>query len=125
MKKINKTFVVVLGVVFAVSALFISASIDSGMETEKQAIVKSLITSANNDNGIAVVIDGRVDRRRLASAASMPYEELKSKIGAKNDFVVYFVDDEERPVPIGSKTCIGKPMELSDACVYCSIRNCI
>ncbi len=118
-KRLDKKFphfVIFLATSFAIAFLLISIGANSEAETEKQAIMKSLVASGTQyDNGFAVVIDGRVDTERLALVAGMSYDELKTKVGAKNDFVVYFVDDEGSTVPIGSKMCIGSfPAECSE-----------
>lgn len=91
-------------------ALSMSSMKSRLLESEAQSIISGLVVqNPEHDNGIAVVLDGKVNKERLAIVAGMPYTELKSMLGTKADFAVYFVDDEGNAIPIGSKTCIGSP----------------
>ncbi len=77
---------------------------------EQRLLESELIASSPEmDNGMAVVIDGYVQKDRLMAVAEMDYNQLKSRLGVGSDFAVHFVDDDDTVVPIGSKTCIGSP----------------
>lgn len=79
-------------------------------DNEADTIARSLIAAKPEmDNGLAVVINDKVDKQRLALLANTPYAELKAKLGVKKDFAVYFADGNDAVVLIGTKTCIGSP----------------
>ncbi len=84
---------------------------DSSFVMEQELIVNALVVpSRNMDNGVAFVIEENVDRERLERLAGMGYDELKSQIGVRNDFALYFTDEEGQLIVFdGERTCIGSP----------------
>ncbi|MBI3051064.1 hypothetical protein HYY74_01265 [Candidatus Woesearchaeota archaeon] len=84
---------------------------ESSFVREQELIVNALVVpSRNMDNGVALVIEEKVDRERLERLAGMGYEELKSQIGVGKDFALYFTDDDGQLIEFdGQRTCIGSP----------------
>ncbi|MBI2133718.1 hypothetical protein HYU11_03485 [Candidatus Woesearchaeota archaeon] len=89
-----------------------SKSANSDINMEKQAIIDNFVASENNQKDLAFVIDGQVDREKLEAVAEIPYDELKSRIGIKRDFMIYFIDEGYQPVPIRGRRCIGMPGQI-------------
>lgn len=81
-----------------------------GLDQSSETILRTLIAPQKDSPGsMAVVIGDRVDSSKLQELANTPYEELKSEIGVKNDFAIYFVNGNDTIIPIGGKQCIGSP----------------
>lgn len=81
-----------------------------GLDQSSEIILKTLVAPQQGAAGrIAVVIGDKVDSNKLKELANTPYEELKSEIGVKNDFAIYFVNGDDTIIPIGGKPCIGSP----------------
>ncbi|GEM_PF-4722604 len=82
----------------------------TGLNQSSETILRTLVVpQQDSPRSMTVVIGDQVDSGRLQELANMPYEELKSEIGVKNDFAIYFVNGDDTIIQIGNKQCIGSP----------------
>ncbi len=117
--KFGKIAIAVL-VLSALAILVIWEYSRNSVAFEKDILESQLIAAdQSRDNGLAVVIDGKVDKERLDALSQMQYKELKTRLGVKSDFAIYFVDNNGELVPLTEKLCIGSS-KASVAGVRCS-----
>ncbi|MBI2574254.1 hypothetical protein HYV82_00015 [Candidatus Woesearchaeota archaeon] len=119
LKKNNIAAMVLLILAAAITLYFMTAGkpTDSAARAQYpepnktlEIILKKLVVSNQGAPGnMAVVIGDQVDSSRLKELANTPYEKIKSEMGVKNDFAIYFVSGDDTIIPIGSKPCIGSP----------------
>lgn len=114
----NRLMILAAVVITAAAILYLTAGkqADSGkvpypgLDKSSEIILKTLVAPQQGSPGrMAVVIGDQVDSSKLQQLASTPYDELKSEIGVKSDFAIYFINGNDTIVQIGSKPCIGSP----------------
>ncbi len=71
------------------------------------SIVSKLTISSKEQDGVAFIVQGTIDPDLLTYFSSMDYEQIKSHLGIKTDFVIHFEDDRGMVVPMGNKMCVG------------------
>ncbi len=101
-----------LFIVIVIAVLAFSMSQGKGSKTSELQMEGERIYSSLSSNDAGQIVDERkVDPEALLDLSQMSYVELKNKMGLKNDFCIYFVDergnlqyidDEGKIVGIGS-----------------------
>lgn len=76
---------------------------------EKEKLLQTITTNDLTKSDFAFIIGDTVDKSRLTGFASKPYSEIKTQLGMKSDFVLFFSDGNNTIVPIADKVCIGSP----------------
>ncbi len=61
----------------------------------------------SEDSPLQVVQDKEVNESKLSEIASIPYEQLKSEAGAKNDFCIYLEDENGNIILVNGSRGIG------------------
>lgn len=97
--------IVIFLAAIGVLLIFLSSGTDKDLaesvKSDAQLLPSQIIT--NNQSETAIVVRNKVDLGKLSDAKSLSvadYEELKSKLGIKNDFCIYFVDKDGNVVPL-------------------------
>lgn len=94
--------------------ILLAAFIDSlgysqaALDRDSEKVMAAIVTDSAGE-GTAFVVHDAVDESRLAAVASKGYENLKSELGVRNDFVILFTNGGDEVVPIGDVTCLGSP----------------
>lgn len=70
-------------------------------------LVSKLTINSKDQDGVAFIVQDKVDPELLEHFTSKSYEQLKKELGIELDFVVHFEDDEGNIVPMGNKMCVG------------------
>lgn len=86
---------------------FFDAANNTYQKVTSEKMMSKLVITGNEDNGVAFVVEDKVDAARLMEFANKDYEQLKKELGINGDFTVYFEDEQGNLVPIGNKYCIG------------------
>lgn len=82
---------------------------------EGETISSQLISTGSEPSSeMAIVVKNRLDKDALADLAKLPYNELKSLLGVKEDFCIHFEDENGNLVDIEDNTThiqysIGSP----------------
>jgi len=63
--------------------------------------MKIMATGSDTGNTLAFIIDGKVDKNKMKGVSDMGYESLKSKLGVRNDFCIFFEDKDGNLIDIG------------------------
>jgi hypothetical protein len=101
--------VIIATLIFLAAVALFLVFLNSGSDKDKAESVKAdaeLLPSqliSNNQSETAIVVRNKVDLSRLSSIKSQDvtdYNQLKSKLGIKNDFCIYFVDKNGKVVPL-------------------------
>ena len=101
-------FIIIVIAVLAFSLSQGKSSKTNELQIEGERIFSSL---SNKDSG-PIVDERKVDPEALLDLSQMSYQELKNKMGIKNDFCIYFVDERGNLQYIndnGSIVGIGSP----------------
>ncbi|MFH1849198.1 MAG: hypothetical protein ABH879_03335 [archaeon] len=75
------------------------------LKDEGEIVPSRLITQGPQGNQtLAIVVDSKVDTRRLSEIANKSYDSLKRELGIKGDFCIYFEDEDGNLVNISEIT---------------------
>ena len=94
-------FIIVLAIIFYF-VLFSTGQMTIEQLQEESDMIPLKIISAEPGVGddIAFIIDGKVDTDKLKEVANMDYTQLKSKLGIRSDFCIYFEDKDGNIIDI-------------------------
>jgi hypothetical protein len=106
------SFDIALAVVIFILTTITFLSFSNSDEGRKLSVVQSeshyLIEHAKTENSpLQIVVNQEVSQQKLQQFASADYQELKKLAGVKNDFCIYFEDEEGNVVPIEGNKGIG------------------
>ena len=109
-KKIIKKEIDVLWSVFIVMILIIAINVftrENDLENEAEDILNKLA----NNNEYSFVQDGVIHEERLEKILDMEYTELKDALNVKNEFCIYFEDEDGNLVEVkGGVRSIGSDL---------------
>ena len=99
------TMIIIVGIIVLLYFLLFSSSKRAleGLRTESE-IVPLRVTSTKDEteNSVAFVVDGKVNKIKLKDLANMEYEQLKAKLGIKNEFCIFFEDKDNNLIDIST-----------------------
>ena len=73
------------------------------LKLDSQVIpLKIMASKSDTTNNLAFIIDGKVDKSRMKSFASIEYEDLKSEFGVVSDFCIFFEDKDGKLINLTS-----------------------
>jgi len=102
-------FVLALIIFFYVISLSTEKNIVEELKLEGVKIpLKFVSSSEGNNDTLVFIIGNKVDKEKLQQIASMSYYDLKRKLGIKNDFCIYFEDENGNLINISD--IVGIPV---------------
>lgn len=93
-RKIDELWLVLIVVIFI---LFISV-ITQKNELEREA--ENILNELTNDNSYSFAQDNVIHEEKLEKVSDMGYIELKNNLNIKNDFCIYFEDENGNLVEV-------------------------
>lgn len=87
--------VFIIGIVVILYFILYNSGQDAIRELKMESELiplKVMASGINSATELSFIVNGRVDKERMKEVAAMDYSELKSKLGVKNDFCMYFED---------------------------------
>lgn len=82
-----------------------SSSLDE-LEDDSQKIPQAFLSS--NSTELSIYSDNKIDLDKIAEIQGFSYEEIKSYLGLKNDFCIYFENKDGNLINISEITDSGK-----------------